>query len=92
MTSPACQTFCPPDIMAPSLPELAPARLSTSPAAGRWVSPAQRPAHLLGAACVIVGDLIPERLAQAKSFGCEVVDVSKSATVRGTDQADRWSA
>jgi glutathione-independent formaldehyde dehydrogenase len=37
--------------------------------------------HLLGAACVIVGDLIPERLAQAKSFGCETVDVSKSATV-----------
>jgi glutathione-independent formaldehyde dehydrogenase len=38
-------------------------------------------AQLLGAACVIVGDLIPERLAQAKSFGCETVDVSKSATV-----------
>jgi glutathione-independent formaldehyde dehydrogenase len=38
-------------------------------------------AQLLGAACVIVGDLIPERLAQAKSFGCEVVDVSKSASV-----------
>jgi glutathione-independent formaldehyde dehydrogenase len=37
--------------------------------------------HLLGAACVIVGDLIPERLAQAKSFGCEVVDVSKDASV-----------
>ncbi|MEW5976150.1 MAG: formaldehyde dehydrogenase, glutathione-independent [Acidobacteriota bacterium] len=37
--------------------------------------------HLLGAACVIVGDLIPERLAQAKSFGCEIVDVSKSASV-----------
>src|SRR5258706_1818950 len=37
--------------------------------------------HLLGAACVIVGDLIPERLAQAKSFGCETVDVSKKATV-----------
>jgi len=33
-------------------------------------------AHLLGAACVIVGDLIPERLAQARSFGCETVDVS----------------
>src|SRR5580658_2983891 len=32
-------------------------------------------AHLLGAAVVIVGDLIPERLAQAKSFGCETVDV-----------------
>ncbi len=29
--------------------------------------------HLLGAACVIVGDMIPERLKQAKSFGCEVV-------------------
>ena len=37
--------------------------------------------QLLGAACVIVGDLIPERLAQARSFGCETVDVSKSATV-----------
>src|SRR3972149_3812702 len=37
--------------------------------------------HLLGAACVIVGDLIPERLAQAKSFGCEVGEVSKSATI-----------
>src|SRR5579871_2214927 len=38
-------------------------------------------AQLLGAAVVIVGDLIPERLAQAKSFGCEVVDVSKSASI-----------
>jgi glutathione-independent formaldehyde dehydrogenase len=37
--------------------------------------------QLLGAAVVIVGDLIPERLAQAKSFGCETVDVSKSASV-----------
>jgi glutathione-independent formaldehyde dehydrogenase len=37
--------------------------------------------HLLGAAVVIVGDLIPERLAQAKSFGCEVVDLRKSATL-----------
>ena len=33
-------------------------------------------AHLLGAAVVIVGDLNPERLAQARSFGCETVDVS----------------
>ncbi|HZQ28362.1 MAG TPA: formaldehyde dehydrogenase, glutathione-independent [Acidimicrobiales bacterium] len=38
-------------------------------------------AQLLGAACVIVGDLIPERLAQARSFGCETVDVSAGATV-----------
>lgn len=37
--------------------------------------------HLLGAAVVIVGDLIPERLKQAQSFGCETVDVSKSASV-----------
>jgi glutathione-independent formaldehyde dehydrogenase len=34
-------------------------------------------AQLLGAAVVIVGDLIPERLAQARSFGCEAIDVSK---------------
>lgn len=33
--------------------------------------------HLLGAAVVIVGDLIPERLEQAKSFGCEVIDLRK---------------
>ena len=33
-------------------------------------------AQLLGAACVIVGDMIPERLAQARSFGCETVDIS----------------
>jgi len=38
-------------------------------------------AQLLGAACVIVGDLIPERLAQAKSFGCETVDLSKDASL-----------
>jgi glutathione-independent formaldehyde dehydrogenase len=34
-------------------------------------------AQLLGAAVVIVGDLIPERLAQARSFGCETIDISK---------------
>jgi glutathione-independent formaldehyde dehydrogenase len=34
-------------------------------------------AQLLGAAVVIVGDLIGERLAQARSFGCEAIDVSK---------------
>ncbi len=32
-------------------------------------------AHLLGAACVIVGDMIPERLTQAQSFGCETLDL-----------------
>ena len=37
--------------------------------------------HLLGAACVIVGDMIPERLAQARSFGCETVDLKKTATL-----------
>jgi glutathione-independent formaldehyde dehydrogenase len=34
-------------------------------------------AFLLGAAVVIVGDLNPERLAQARAIGCETVDVSK---------------
>src|SRR3982750_3025646 len=38
-------------------------------------------AQFLGASVVIVGDLIPERLAQARSFGCETVDVSKKASV-----------
>ncbi|MBP3035088.1 formaldehyde dehydrogenase, glutathione-independent [Arthrobacter sp. zg-ZUI100] len=33
-------------------------------------------AQLLGAAVVIVGDLNQDRLAQARSFGCETVDVS----------------
>jgi len=33
--------------------------------------------HLLGAAVVIVGDMIEERLAQAKSFGCETIDLGK---------------
>jgi len=43
--------------------------------------------HLLGAAVVIVGDLIPERLVQARSFGCETVDVSKEASVGEQIQA-----
>jgi glutathione-independent formaldehyde dehydrogenase len=34
-------------------------------------------AFLLGASVVIVGDLQKERLDQAKSFGCEAIDVSK---------------
>jgi glutathione-independent formaldehyde dehydrogenase len=34
-------------------------------------------AMLLGAAAVIVGDMNPERLAQARSFGCETVDLTK---------------
>lgn len=33
--------------------------------------------HLLGAAVVIVGDMIPERLEQARSFGCETIDLRK---------------
>jgi glutathione-independent formaldehyde dehydrogenase len=34
-------------------------------------------AQLLGAAAVLVGDRIPERLEQARSFGCEPVDITK---------------
>ncbi len=37
--------------------------------------------QLLGAACVIVGDLIEERLNQAKSFGCETIDLKKDASL-----------
>ncbi|TFD21777.1 formaldehyde dehydrogenase, glutathione-independent [Cryobacterium sp. TMS1-13-1] len=34
-------------------------------------------AQLLGAAVVIVGDMNVDRLAQARSFGCETIDLSK---------------
>jgi len=37
--------------------------------------------QLLGAAVVIVGDMIPERLKQAKSFGCEPIDLRKDASL-----------
>src|SRR5580765_1119997 len=37
--------------------------------------------HLLGAAVVIVGDMIKDRLKQAKSFGCETIDLTKGATL-----------
>ena len=33
-------------------------------------------AQVLGASVVVVGDMNPERLAQARSFGCETVDLS----------------
>ena len=36
-------------------------------------------AHLLGAAVVIVGDMNSQRLAQARSFGCETIDLSQEA-------------
>src|SRR3989441_11342830 len=38
-------------------------------------------AQLLGAAVVIVGDMIPERLAQARSFGCEIIDLRQGAAL-----------
>ncbi len=37
--------------------------------------------HLLGAAIVIVGDMIPQRLKQARSFGCETIDLTKEASL-----------
>src|SRR3981081_221914 len=43
--------------------------------------------HLLGAAVVIVGDLNKDRLAQARSFGCETVDVSLQSSL--ADQIDQ---
>ena len=38
-------------------------------------------ARLLGAAAILVGDMIPERLQQARSFGCETVDLRQDATL-----------
>jgi glutathione-independent formaldehyde dehydrogenase len=40
-------------------------------------------AHLLGAAVVIVGDMNTQRLAQARRFGCETVDLSQTDDLRG---------
>jgi glutathione-independent formaldehyde dehydrogenase len=52
-------------------------------------------AQLLGAAVVIVGDRNPDRLAQARSFGCETADISLDATLEdqiaeilGTNEVD----
>jgi len=44
-------------------------------------------AQLLGAALVIVGDMIPERLAQARSFGCETVDLKSGVNL--SDQIEQ---
>jgi glutathione-independent formaldehyde dehydrogenase len=43
-------------------------------------------AHLLGAAVVIVGDLNEERLARARSFGCETVDLTKGGPAEQIEQ------
>ncbi|MET1087795.1 MAG: formaldehyde dehydrogenase, glutathione-independent [Arthrobacter sp.] len=43
-------------------------------------------ALLLGAAVVIVGDLNEERLAQARSFGCETVDLTKGGPAEQIEQ------
>ena len=37
--------------------------------------------HLLGAAVVIVGDMIAERLQQARSFGCETIDLTRVSSL-----------
>ena len=43
-------------------------------------------AMLLGAAAVVVGDMNPDRLAQARSFGCETIDLSSGSL---TDQLEQ---
>ena len=43
-------------------------------------------AHLLGAAVVIVGDMNSDRLAQARSFGCETVDLTKGGPQEQIEQ------
>lgn len=53
--------------------------------------------HLLGAAVVIVGDMINERLEQARSFGCETIDLRKDtplpdaiAAITGSPEVDSF--
>lgn len=53
--------------------------------------------HLLGAAVVIVGDMIKERLDQAKSFGCETIDLREKtplpdaiAAITGSPEVDSF--
>jgi glutathione-independent formaldehyde dehydrogenase len=43
-------------------------------------------AHLLGAAVVIVGDMNSGRLAQARTFGCETVDLTKGGPAEQIEQ------
>ena len=43
--------------------------------------------QLLGAACTIVGDMIPERLAQARSFGCETIDLTLDVSIEDQIEA-----
>lgn len=43
-------------------------------------------AHLLGAAVVIVGDMNNDRLAQARTFGCETVDLTKGGPAEQIEQ------
>ncbi|GAC1320400.1 MAG: formaldehyde dehydrogenase, glutathione-independent [Thermoleophilaceae bacterium] len=43
-------------------------------------------AQFLGAAVVIVGDAQPERLEQARSFGCETIDITKGDPKDQIDQ------
>lgn len=44
-------------------------------------------AQLLGASVVIVGDMVDARLGQARSFGCETVDLTQSASL--TEQIEQ---
>jgi glutathione-independent formaldehyde dehydrogenase len=44
-------------------------------------------AQLLGAGVVIVGDMIAERLDQARSFGCETIDLTQDAAL--SDQIEQ---
>ena len=53
--------------------------------------------HLLGAAVVIVGDFNKDRLAQARSFGCETIDLGKDtpleqqiAEITGSPEVDSF--
>ena len=75
-----------PDDAVGHLPDRLPRRLHAGVGAGSTVYvagagpvglAAAYSAQLLGAAVVIVGDRIDERLEQARSFGCETLDITK---------------
>ena len=63
---------------------------SRAPDRSGWLAPTA--CRLLGAAVVIVGDMIPERLAQARSFGCETIDLKPVGHSRRTDRINHGRA
>ena len=88
----ACPTSSRPAITAPYTAGVGPGTIVYVAGAGPVGLACAASCHLLGAAVVIVGDMIPERLAQAKSFGCETIDLKQGRDAGRSDRADRRRA